>query len=242
MFILYDTCTLAPHLPANVIAHQERFTEEIAAKFAADFPSEELVFISNIRTNRSSDYSANDMAQQKEWTRTMLPKVAMLKFSLPWGEGKTEYLDGTLVFQPFSSQASTVTRIVVCRAQILSAEKTYDNLAYEEQLAYHNMVGRVRCYDHGVDLEGLDRCYDCSVFAAVIRDYIQLAHGSQEAVLDSVARTVCDSSVAPIVRHYMTEALSAIESSQYSRPRIVSKFSSATPRSDVRRWRAATHD
>jgi hypothetical protein len=238
-----------------VIVNQELFTKEIAAKFAADFPSEELVFISNIRTSRGSDYSADDMARQKEWAHAMLPKVAMLKFSLPWGEGKTDYLDGTLVFQPFSSQASTVTRIVVRRAQILSAEKTYDNLAYEEQLAYHNMIGRVRCYDHGVDLEGLDHCYDCSVFTAVIRDYVQLAHTSREAVLDSVldsvarivcdssvAPIVCDSSVAPIVRHYMTEALSAIESSQYSRPRIVSKFSSATPRSDVRRWRAATHD
>lgn len=225
-FILYDSSAFADSLPANVAARRKLFSSEVAAALAAELREEKVLFISNIRSCRAADYSAEDMSRQREWARIMRPEAAMLKFCLPWVEGATPYLDGTLVFQPFASQASTVSRLIVRREQLEADEKMYDNREYEEQLAHHNMVGRVHGYSHGVVFEGLDCCYDCSVFVAVARDYLGRARGA--AAADD----------AELLRRFIAETLSAIESSQYSRVRAVSKFDSIRPRSDARRWRA----
>lgn len=234
-FILYDVHAFAANLPKNVVAHQEFFTSDVAATLAKEHRNavsstekSSILFISNIRTCRTSDYSAADMDRQREWVRILQPEVSMLKFGLPWGAGRTKYLDGTLVFQPFSSQASTVCRLISRREQIEGAEKEYDNLEYEEQLAYHNMIGRVRGYDHGIQFVGLDHCHDCSAFVAISRGYIQRAFRSQGTTLTNDTEAV---------QRFLSETLSSILSSQYSRSRNVESFASVTPRSDARQWR-----
>jgi len=234
-FILFDSKPFAQNLPDNVDARQEFFTSDVAQELAESNDGKELLLISNIQTCRAKgktgfrpNYSESDMERQRGWLRVLRPLVAMLKFGLPWGEGTTEYFNGTLVLQPYSSQASTVSRIIVKREQIDLPDKTYDNQEYEEQLAYHNMLGRVRCFDHGIVFPGLDHCYDCSIFVAVARSYIWRSYPARGIpLLDE----------AGVVLQFISEALSSIKSSQFASPRTVDHFESTTARSEARQWR-----
>lgn len=174
-FLLYDPAPFCPRLcrapPANVTVHQSFFVGDIAADLAARY-GDRLVFICDIRTGRDECYVQADMERQKAWTRILNPTAALLKFRLPWGGGETPYFDGSVLLQAYPPQASTETRLAVTRAQIAAPERLYDNLTYEEQLAYHNAVGRVRTYSHGVRLPGLDGCFDCATAVRVAAGYM----------------------------------------------------------------------
>jgi hypothetical protein len=187
-FRLYDPADFCPALaknpPANVTVHQAFFTEEVAAQLGEELKGGEaqgtdFVFISDIRTGKEEDYVKVDMDRQESWISLLNPRVSLVKFRLPWQPGKTTYLDGQILLGVYHPLTSTESRLVVPRG---SAPRVYDNTAYEQQCAYHNTVGRVFAYDHGVTAKGLDRCHDCTVLTAVVKDYLRRAGKEHDQV------------------------------------------------------------
>jgi hypothetical protein len=175
-FLLYDPAPFCPELLAgalpNVAVRNEFFTNATAQRLAVKHAGTACVFISDIRTGKEEDYVEADMQRQAGWLRALRPFVSSVKFRLPWGGGRTPYFDGIVRLQAYPPLTSTETRLIVTRAAIDAPEREYDNLEYEEQLAYHNTVSRVCGYDHPVILAELDHCYDCAHMVAVIGDYL----------------------------------------------------------------------
>jgi hypothetical protein len=180
-FLLYDPAPFCAELarapPANVAAHQAFFTEEEATALSAareggPAPTP-LVFISDVRTGREEDYVEEDMARQEGWVRLLRPAVSMVKFRLPWRAGQTRYLDGDVLLPAYAPLTSTECRLVTSEALALGPGRLYENQEYEQACAFHNTVGRVRCYAHEVALEGLDHCHDCSMFVSLAGEYLR---------------------------------------------------------------------
>jgi hypothetical protein len=190
-FHLYDPVRFCPELRRETSAHSslrgvrlgnvrnvrlynEFFTEEVATEISQRLAGQALVFISDIRTGKEEDYVEVDMVRQAGWARTIRAQVSMLKFRLPWGEGKTPYLAGDVMLPVYAPLTSTECRLVSTQAHIAGPDVAYDNLEYERACAYQNAVGRVHTYEHGVvGVPGLDHCYDCSKFVLVARDYLR---------------------------------------------------------------------
>lgn len=203
-----------PHLEV----HQCFFDEAWADTFrkAVDNGAvEKLVFICDIRTadpleQTKADVQVDvqkDMERQEAWCLRMRPFASLLKFRLPWSEGATEYLRGEIRIQPWAPTTSTETRLVVWRDD-LDVRAEYDNRAYEEALAFHNTVGRVRLYDHGLSsglIPGFDHCYDCALEAFYLQDFLE-KRGAPAAAED-VARLAKQISARTGGRTHATEYL-----------------------------------
>jgi hypothetical protein len=104
-----------------------------------------FVFISDIRVvpRRTPEMSKKqhdeaqekaiegDMAAQRRWVMMMRPRFSLLKFRLPWADGKTLYLKGEILLQAYGRTSTTETRLFVdgddvpslqCPAAAASAE------------------------------------------------------------------------------------------------------------------------
>jgi hypothetical protein len=186
---------------ANVTIHDESFTDEIARGYKNN---EKLVFISDVRgSGKQGEGTGEDgnnetpelaevvlrrnMADQADWVRTMRPIVSMLKFRLPWpvidpahpdlaeddNENQSKYFPGERMLQPWARQTTTETRLIVPRANI-DESQTYNHVVYEQQMMYHNFIGRPTLYDHTVKgVPGLDHCFDCSSEVDILREYLK---------------------------------------------------------------------
>jgi len=155
-----------------------------------------LVFFSDIRTadeqlmeEKDVELSIRrDMERQRSWVEALQPDLSVLKFRLPWGPGKTPYLQGRLLVQAFPPCTSTETRLVVTRQELAAGETVYDHEEYEERLMHHNTVGRARLHDLDVPLEGvpgLDRCYDCAAVADTARRFVAARNGVELAAANA---------------------------------------------------------
>jgi hypothetical protein len=146
-FVLYDPERFDKRLfqCSNVEIHQTLFTDEDVEEWRG----KDILFISDIRNpevgKTESDVAMNeqivseDMNLQSEWVRQIRPVMSMLKFRLPWEEeGSTRYWDGKIMVQPYAPLKSTETRLITPGLQ----EREYDNMDYEERLAWHNQVRR----------------------------------------------------------------------------------------------------
>ena len=145
-FVLYDPEKFDKRLfsCSNIEIHQTLFTDEDVEEWRG----KDILFISDIRNpevgNTENDVAMNeqivseDMMLQSEWVRQIRPAMSMLKFRLPWSEGSTRYWDGKIMVQPYAPLKSTETRLITPGLQ----EREYDNMDYEERLAWHNQVRR----------------------------------------------------------------------------------------------------
>jgi len=174
-----------------------QFFDEAVAQQVAERKDDNIIFICDIRTadNRMkpeefSKALLEDNDRQKKWTITMEPKISLLKFRLPWGEGKTEYLDGKILIQIYPPCTSTETRLWVTVDDLKKSLKIYDHVEYEEQLMYHNTVQRAQLFPHDVKVPGLDFCYDCcglvNTFKALLKteDPIVVANAINKLIED----------------------------------------------------------
>lgn len=50
--------------------------------------------------------------------------------------------------------------------------KVWDNKLYEDQMFYFNTIGRVTYYEHQVEGDGLDHCYDCCAEIYILQNYL----------------------------------------------------------------------
>jgi len=180
-FVLVDPAPFSIQKNDNVEIRQEMFTDEIAKEFAR---KESVLFISDIRSADWSQISEEecdqriyqDMILQKRWHETIKPKASMLKFRLSWKPGLTNYLEGDIFLPVWGPITTTESRLVVHKNAGLC---DYDNTSYEERMFFFNTVSRVARYDHSVEGEGIDHCYDCTAEIFILCKYLKTAFYSK---------------------------------------------------------------
>lgn len=152
------------------------FTPSVA-KYWKEQVDKYVVFCSDIRTEPATDENViANMNMQLEWWTIMQPMLSMFKFRLPWYAGITKYVVGDIYIQPYPGPTSTESRLIVkAGAKLID----YDNVAYEEQMFYHNTVNRYKSYkcilgDLDLERDHLDNCYDCVSFINIVTKYLQL--------------------------------------------------------------------
>jgi hypothetical protein len=144
---------------------------------AREFVGKKTLLISDIR---SADFKimgekeveravSRDQEWQMNWHKIMQPVAGMYKFRLPWSEGSTEYLAGTVYLPVWGPQTTTETRLIVEGVDTVR----WDHKKYEEQMFYFNNVTRLCSYDHDVEAHGLDHCYDCAAEVAILKRYLK---------------------------------------------------------------------
>lgn len=161
-FVLYDPLPFDERLRSipNVQVHQCFFTDE-TAKMYIDLPSEEKLFICDIRSSGYATGTASsendeiiiaDMGMQSDWTVMLGARRSMLKFKplYPGTSGGTSfrYLDGELFMQPFAKKGSTEMRLVV---HDVSHECDYDKQRISRRCAFYNQ--HVRSHQRDVAIE-----------------------------------------------------------------------------------------
>ena len=211
-FHLYDPSPF--HVPPSptLHLHPHPFTDEVALTYAGA----DAHFISDVRS--ADVYRASvdeveraieqDMADQMRWVEVMAPKRALLRFRLPWREGRTMYLRGDLHLPVWGSQTTTECRLV---PEVPLIYTSYEHRRYEEQMFHFNTRHRVQMYERGGEGEGegeslaeqllaavtgqsakkakrqhrdpassgLDHCYDCTAELYILQHFL-LAHPEQQ--------------------------------------------------------------
>jgi hypothetical protein len=149
MFDLWDPREFEVEKRSNISTHQAFFTDVVANTYAQS--KERILVMCDIRTLRiaklkkAGDIESmdelvdDDMRMQKNWCQIIKPAYAYLKFRLPYEIPKTKYLKGTIFLQPYS-KVSTEARLLTNN---YSDQILYDNIMFQEKLAYHN--GYTRC-------------------------------------------------------------------------------------------------
>ncbi|CAK9021246.1 Cap-specific mRNA (nucleoside-2'-O-)-methyltransferase(Poly(A) polymerase regulatory subunit) (Poly(A) polymerase small subunit) (PAP-S) (VP39), partial [Durusdinium trenchii] len=167
---------------------QELFTDDLAKEYAL---REGILFISDVRTSKDDEFHPSqavieeDMKLQMSWHLLMKPLASSFKFRLPWGAGRTHYLNGTIFLPVWGPETTTESRLFVesggSEAECL---KTYDNEKYEQQMFYFNTHRRIAKYKH----EYLDyfrcACFDCTSEAAILQGYMD--HLGVPAALEEI--------------------------------------------------------
>jgi hypothetical protein len=187
-FHLYDPAPfrirsnhLWPSVAGRIQLCGQMFGEKEARRYAGWGATVKVLFISDIRSGSpfqeefESEVWAN-MEAQKKWYEIIRPKAALLKFRLPYTDGKstvmTKYLAGSVRHQPWAPLTSTEGRLEVTVGSLAE----YDSTAYEKQCFHRNLLRDWWAFDHGLPLNlvpGLDRCFDCALEVAIWRDYVR---------------------------------------------------------------------
>eukprot|EP01118_Nematostelium_gracile_P017408 TRINITY_DN7420_c0_g1_i6.p1 TRINITY_DN7420_c0_g1~~TRINITY_DN7420_c0_g1_i6.p1 ORF type:complete len:314 (+),score=58.11 TRINITY_DN7420_c0_g1_i6:290-1231(+) len=176
-FHLYDPAPFKIEPTKKIQIFQQFFTEEICKEFVTT--GQLVLFISDIRTADPSIMQEDevercinrDMEMQQAWVKSLNPIASMLKFRLPWKDGNTDYLKGDIYLPIWGPQTTTETRLIVTDNTI---SHTYDNTEYGEQMFHFNTHTRVQYYNHQIELEGVDHCYDCAAEILLLQNYLTL--------------------------------------------------------------------
>ncbi len=200
-FHYYDTNPFSEDLKkySNIHLYNQYFTEKEAKHFYEMRYEKKnksyLIFLSDIRSGTFEDAVERDMAMQREWVKIMKPDLTMLKFRLPWREGKTTYFDGEIYTQPRIGPTSTETRLISFSPASFSPngekenEKEYDNNLYNDQCFFWQRYQR--CAFHEIDdfkkltsssllngkeekINGLCHCYDCWSEIKIIKEFLKV--------------------------------------------------------------------
>ena len=178
----------------NVKTHQQILTLEEARHLREHYVREpqtqqnpQLLFISDIRTPKdriTEDIVEWDMRVQKALARALRPFQSSLKFRLPYSDGycvQRPYLDGKLLYQPFSPKVSHECRLHVGHE---CCKRHYDRVEFNSKMFRFQTVLRTSVYDNGDELPsadrhphlvskrvGTDHCFDCTAARTIARQY-----------------------------------------------------------------------
>jgi hypothetical protein len=173
-FVLIDDKEFTLKLTDKIKIRSEKFTHDIAQRYSDS--NRKVLFICNVRTYRPQGDGQNDgiedMQNQMDWYRLMKPHAALLNFRLPRGPGKTRYLKGHQIIEPWASRRATECRLIVKKD---AKEIEYDQTEFEENLIDFHYGTRVMYYKHNMDEvenEGLDHCYDCRTEIYILQEYL----------------------------------------------------------------------
>merc|ERR1712176_783108 len=105
----------------------------------------------------------------------MKPLASLLMFSMPSvGQNTFEYLDGELFLPVFSHVQATHTWLVSGRE---AGVRRYDRVRYYDEMKSFQRRRQRVCYDHDVELDGLDGCFDCASEVFVWGEYVRGERG-----------------------------------------------------------------
>eukprot|EP00808_Paulinella_micropora_P012183 g54092.t1 len=142
--------------------------------------SDRLLFISDIRSidirttpdEQVENSVKEDMKLQMELHLALRPSKSILKFRLPYGQGRSKYLDGEVLLPVWGPQTTTESRLIPHGV----TTKIWDHELYQNQMFYFNVTQRGRYYPHGVSFDdggGLDHCYDCTAEIYILTEYLK---------------------------------------------------------------------
>lgn len=188
-FLLYDPAPFNKQLPGYPMLHTKRqfFTNTRASKIGRRNQHRNVFFISDIRLANPKTMTEDevekavelDMARQMEWHRLIGAKRSMLKFRLPWADGKTQYLAGDIYLPVWGPQTTTEARLITDPDHPHKIV-TYNNKHYEMQMMFFNNVTRHSLFPHDVHGQGLDHCYDCAAEIHILKQYLLQRGGFHE--------------------------------------------------------------
>lgn len=175
----------------NVIVHDQYLDLEEASNLRKQYmrrpcsdQDPQLLFISDIRTVSHEQGVESDMKLQMELTCMLQPYQASLKFKLPYSDSypqSIQYLDGTLMLQPFTRPWSHETRLFTLKGAELLKTTQYSRIKYNSQLFTHQSTTRSSIHrdtqpatESHTELirEGvaIDKCFDCSAAVIIIKE------------------------------------------------------------------------
>lgn len=187
-FILVDPNNFTVKETPKIKIYQEYFTNELAHTFKIEFSNYTILFCSDIRRSdpdfmdnqRVEEVVKEDMQMQVNWAKILCSKLNIVKFRLPYSHyirqgdnDKDIYPEGEILIQPWAPLTSSETRLIFKYDAPLIE---YNSLKYENQMFWHNRIGRVMCYNRGIvhdEENGLDHCWDCSAEYNIIDLYLK---------------------------------------------------------------------
>lgn len=152
-FYLYDPRDFFDGLKdyTNIEIHQKFFDKTDAAKYKG-----KVLLISDIRTGESIENIEIDMKFQKEWCEIVKPHMALLKFRLPFTEGKTTYFKGDVYTQPHIGTQALETKLWTdCKNYT-----NWDHYDVNDKIIKWALIHRSAYHEFEL-LPGMDHCHDC---------------------------------------------------------------------------------
>jgi len=130
-FHLYDPRNFAISQTSKIKINVEYFDPKIILL-------NNFILISDIRQNITTSMTDNiknkiiieDMNLQQSWVEKLKPIVSLLKFRLPTDRDSYEYLDGTIVEQPWTPESTLETRLIVNELKYT----IYDTIKYQTDM------------------------------------------------------------------------------------------------------------
>jgi len=187
-FYLWDPAPFAIEGNEFIDINNGRFTDEIAASYLDKRP----LFICDIRsgsdamkfTEFENEVHRNNQMQRR-WIELMKPKMAMLKFRVPYNtptSNEYDYLDGEVCLQTWAPPFSGETRLITDG----SATKIYRE--YEAKMHYINTIIRPHVKYNAVLLPedfqrvaNISRSFDCSYEIYIWYCYIDKNNGRNKS-------------------------------------------------------------
>ncbi|KAF4672039.1 Serine/threonine-protein kinase PRP4 [Perkinsus chesapeaki] len=194
-FELYDTTPFVETLrkmaeedPGTLRLFQEKFNLDRANSHRYKDSTTPVLLMSDIRSGnwQGQTFQQNekmvmaDMSSQLDWWKAMRPQKALMKFRLPYTEGKVRYASGSVNYPIWGAQTTTEARLTIETPDAPIIE--YDNQEFGEAMAYFNTVLRTAVYDRPPHLKGPDqplldaglcRCYDCTAEVRILSAYLE---------------------------------------------------------------------
>lgn len=209
LFALQNTVVVVRKQQANVRVHRENLSVQAACNLHTQVvrrPQTEadpqMLVISDLRTPmlRITEHTVfRDMSVQLELLRALRPYQASLKFKLPYStelfHPNTQYLPGSIRYQPLSPRISHETRLVTERGSNFTTLIPYSSDEYARRMFHYQTVLRTSVYNtedpvadaarhpflcgNGV---ATDHCFDCACCRNIAQEYILKAAAATEDV------------------------------------------------------------
>jgi hypothetical protein len=172
----------------------------------------QLLCISDIRTplDRITETSVEyDMMMQRQLLMEMRPYQASLKFKMPYSDSfplEKQYLDGKLLFQPYSPKVSHECRLHTAKGGDFTPQKVYNRDEYCKKFYHFQTVLRTSLYNIDDPLPNeedhphlvsngvaTDHCFDCTAARQIIEN---MGRGDALSVLNRLVGQLVDIQVA----------------------------------------------
>lgn len=221
IFILVDADMLFLECNDRLIHIQQKFNDALARELRNKYGrldengeniGSSILFIPNsspspidqdreAEEDQEASVVQTNMEDQLRWHLLMQPIKSLFKFALPYTPGNTYYVDGEVYLPIWGGATSTETRLVPN-----NNHRVWDHTEYEEQMFYFNTRTRIQIYQHGIEGEGLDGCYDCTAETQILRKYLLTFPQLRETALGSQIN-VMPEKLQPATRLKLANAL-----------------------------------
>jgi hypothetical protein len=193
VFHLYDPGVFKVKINKNIKIYNQLFTQNDAAKYT----DKDILFMSDIRVYPDESTILQDNKLQHEWVKIIRPIKSLLKFRLPFPDGKYfeenvlngkclySYFKGELLLQPWAPHHSTEMRLIVDKSNI-DVDQLYDCIEIEEKLFYHNSETRNKLIRLSSSLYTWDEIQELNIINLYIKSKINNTDYNIEYILKTL--------------------------------------------------------